>query len=327
MHRWLKVMIAGVVVSVALGAGAAMAVLAATSDGSSSSPSASLGEVLTEAREGHSWLGILATNAGDEGGVLAQQVFVDSPAHEAGLRRGDVITALGDAEVGNLPRLKAALAERQPGDQVTLIVLRSDEEITMEVTLGERPEPLRPREPKGPFPELGEIEFADILSAQVTVSDDEGNPVTINVTAGEVMSISEERLTVALNEGGERTFEITGDTVVARERLEEGTPVVVLTVGDSDEARIVIGGEVFRILPFLSMLRERLHEFLPMEIPELDVPRPHMDIPRFFDIPEGGRFPLPEQRFAPLPEGEPFPPLEEGFQFELEMIPEEATIH
>ena len=278
VRRWLKVMIAGLVVSVVLGVGAAVAVLATTSDGSSSSPSSSPGETLTETKEGHSWLGILATNTGDEGGVLVQQVFVGSPAHKAGLRRGDVITALGDTEVTNIPRLKAALAEQEPGDRVTLTVLRNDEVNTLEVTLGERPEPLQPRKPKGPFPELGEVGFADILGGQVTVKDNDGNAVTIKMVAGEVKSLSKERLTVALNEGGERTFKITDDTVMARERIEEGTSVVVLTVGDSDEARMVIVGEALQILPILSMLRERL--------PELDMPLP-------FACPTGEPFPFP----------------------------------
>lgn len=308
VSRWLKVMIGGLVVSVALGAGAAVAVLAATSDGSSSSPFASPGGLATEAKEGHSWLGILASNAGAEGGVLVQQVFADGPAHKAGLRRGDVITALGDTEVTNILRLRAALAEREPGDQVTLAVLRDEEEITMEVTLGERPELLRPRGPKGPFPELGEIEFADILSGQVTVKDDEGNAVTISIVAGKVKSITEDELTVALNEGGDRTFKLTDDTVMVRERLEEGSPVVVLTVGDSYEARMVISGRVFQLLPVLPTLRERLHQFPPFHVPRLHLPR-RMDIPCPLDIPERELFPPP------------------GVRFEPEVSPDEAAIH
>ncbi len=307
--RWLKLMIGGLVVSVALGAGAAVAVLAASSDGPSPPPPASPGESLTEAEEGHSWLGILATDAGDEGGVLVQQVFVDSPAHEAGLQRGDIVTAVDDTQVANMPGLKAALAERQPGEQVTLAVVRDDEEITVEVTLGERPEPLPPEEPEGPFAELGEIEFADILSGQVTVTDDEGNPVTINMVAGEVKDISDDELTVALNEGGERTFKLTDDTVMARESLEEGSPVVVLTVGDSDEARIVVGGRVFEILRGLSVLRERLRDIPPFEIPRLDLPG-RTDVPRLFDVPERELLPLPP-----------------GIRFEFEVSPDEAVTH
>jgi membrane-associated protease RseP (regulator of RpoE activity) len=309
VRQWLRVVIGGLVVSVALGAGAAVAVLAASSDGPSPPPPASPGGLLPEAEEGHSWLGILATDAGDEGGVLVQQVFVDSPAHEAGLERGDIIAAFDDRQVTNTPRLKAALAERQAGEQVSLVVLRDDEEITIKVTLGERPEPLWPREPKGPFAELGEIEFGDILSGEVTVANEEGNAVTINMVPGEVMDISDDELKVALNEGGERTFKLTDDTVIARERLEEGSPVVVLTVGDSDEARIVIGGRMLEMLGTLSMLRERLRDIPRFEMPKLHPPC-RTDIPRLFEVLERELLPLPP-----------------GIRFEFEVSPDEAATH
>jgi hypothetical protein len=187
--------------------------------------------------------------------------------------------------------LKAALAERDPGEEVTLAVLRDDEDMTIDVTLGEQPEPLRPREPTRPFPELGEIEFGDILSGQLTLTDDEGNAVTINMVAGEVKEISDDELTVALNEGGERTFKLTDDTVMLRRGLEEGSPVVVLTVDDSDEARMVLGGGLLEILPALSGLRDRLHQFRPFEIPELES-RWWMDSPRSFEFREGELLPL-----------------------------------
>ena len=52
----------------------------------------------------------------------------------------DVITALGDSEIGDYGDLLGALRGYQPGDTVGLTVFRDGAERTLEVTLGERQE-------------------------------------------------------------------------------------------------------------------------------------------------------------------------------------------
>ena len=74
-----------------------------------------------------------------ESGELVQSVAAGSGAEAAGVRRGDVITALGDADVESYGDLLGALRDQQPGDTVTLTIVRDGEEQTLEVTLGERP--------------------------------------------------------------------------------------------------------------------------------------------------------------------------------------------
>lgn len=272
MSRWLKVTIAGLVVTIALGAGATVAVLAATSGGDEK-PSPGPADLLVEDQEGRPWLGVVVSRFGDEG-AMVQQVFADSPAHRAGVKRGDLIEAIDDQDVGSVGELVAALDEKKSGDVVTLRLVRDDEEITLQVTLAERPEPLLPREPRRPFAELGDVEFADILGGEFRVKDDESNTVAINMMAGEVKSLSDDQLTVALNDGGEGTFTITDDTVMPVRDLPEGAAVVVVTVGESDEARLVLPGEAFHPLGLFDRLRERIGERLrPMEMPHLDIPR------------------------------------------------------
>jgi serine protease Do len=74
-------------------------------------------------------------------GVIVVEVEPGSPAADAGLRREDVITTLGSTRIENSGDLLGALRDYQPGDDVTLTVVRSgtggEEEI--EVELGERP--------------------------------------------------------------------------------------------------------------------------------------------------------------------------------------------
>ncbi|HUX77393.1 MAG TPA: PDZ domain-containing protein [Anaerolineae bacterium] len=75
-------------------------------------------------------------------GVIVRSVTEDSPAEAAGLRRGDLITAFEGEPIQGPQDLIDAIAEHEPGDQVTLTVLQSgeEEERQVEVTLAEHPE-------------------------------------------------------------------------------------------------------------------------------------------------------------------------------------------
>jgi hypothetical protein len=73
-----------------------------------------------------------------ERGVLLGGVSPGSPAEKAGLRRGDVIIALGDHEVNDLQGLTDALNAQKPGDHVRVKLLREGRELRIDVTLGNR---------------------------------------------------------------------------------------------------------------------------------------------------------------------------------------------
>jgi S1-C subfamily serine protease len=74
-------------------------------------------------------------------GAIIRDVTADSPASAAGLQRGDVITAIDGEPVESPQSLTEAIAERKPGDRITLTIYRqSDEqEIEVNVTLGTNP--------------------------------------------------------------------------------------------------------------------------------------------------------------------------------------------
>ena len=65
---------------------------------------------------------------------------MDSPAMTAGIQGGDVITAIGEKQIGTYTDLINALAERKPEDIVSLMLMRKgpEEYVQMEVdvTLG-----------------------------------------------------------------------------------------------------------------------------------------------------------------------------------------------
>ena len=65
-------------------------------------------------------------------------VVPDTPADAAGLRVGDLVTAYDGRAIESFADLGAAVRASQPGDTVTLTVIRPEQEITVEVTLAER---------------------------------------------------------------------------------------------------------------------------------------------------------------------------------------------
>jgi serine protease Do len=73
-------------------------------------------------------------------GAIVREVEPGSAADEAGVIRGDIIVALGDAPIEGSGDLLGALRDYQPGDTVDLTVVRDGNEQTLEVTLGERPQ-------------------------------------------------------------------------------------------------------------------------------------------------------------------------------------------
>ena len=73
-------------------------------------------------------------------GVLLLDVVPDSPAAQAGLESGDVLVELGGEPLRQVPELLGELRRRDPGDIVTLTVVRAGEEQEVDVTLAEQPD-------------------------------------------------------------------------------------------------------------------------------------------------------------------------------------------
>jgi S1-C subfamily serine protease len=72
-------------------------------------------------------------------GAEITQVFDNTPAATAGLQVGDIITAVDGNSVDQQHTLSQRLYSYAEGDKVTLTVLRSGQEMKIDVTLGPRP--------------------------------------------------------------------------------------------------------------------------------------------------------------------------------------------
>jgi serine protease Do len=105
-------------------------------------------QLIDTGRVSTAYLGVVTTDLSPEdaskfdlpvdSGALVEQVMQDSAAADAGVRKGDIITALGDARVERYGDLLGALRDYAPGDTVTLTVFRDGDERKLEATLGEK---------------------------------------------------------------------------------------------------------------------------------------------------------------------------------------------
>jgi putative serine protease PepD len=83
--------------------------------------------------------GSIAGNSDDNGAQIAA-VQPGSPAEAAGLKAGDVVTQVGDAQVADFADLMARVGAHSPGEQVTLTVTNGGAQRTVNVTLGSQPD-------------------------------------------------------------------------------------------------------------------------------------------------------------------------------------------
>jgi S1-C subfamily serine protease len=74
-----------------------------------------------------------------QAGALVEEVTAGTGADDAGLRPGDLVVSIDGAPVQSGGDLAAQIQTHQPGDTVELEVVRDGEQLTVSVTLSERP--------------------------------------------------------------------------------------------------------------------------------------------------------------------------------------------
>jgi putative serine protease PepD len=93
-------------------------------------------QLISTGKAQHALLGVNVKTATN--GVGIAQVEKGSGADSAGLKVGDVITAVGGTSVTTAEHLRAVIASHAPGDKLSLSVLRNGKTSTVTVTLGSR---------------------------------------------------------------------------------------------------------------------------------------------------------------------------------------------
>ncbi len=107
--------------------------------------------IIADGRVSRGWLGIGVQPVDDDmiaslgsdahSGVLVNSVAAGSPAEEAGLEAGDLITTIAGNSVRTPGELIALIGGREPGSTVDIHAVRDGEAFNYEATLGEREDP------------------------------------------------------------------------------------------------------------------------------------------------------------------------------------------
>jgi serine protease Do len=125
---------------------------------------AAAASMLASANVNKVWHGMTAgsdDSTGSRSGVFVESVERSSPAAEAGIKPGDLITALDGAEMRRTLDLQRALLDRKPGDQIDVVLNRSGGSMAKRMTLVSQPEVQKT--PSGPVWEALGLELKPIL--------------------------------------------------------------------------------------------------------------------------------------------------------------------
>jgi serine protease Do len=181
----------------------------------------------TEAKpeKGNAFLGVTAIDLTEsqkdrfdaENGAYVSEVVEGSPAEEAGLKEGDVITALNGRPVENSAGLYEQIRKSEPGKEALVEVLRRGGPETITVTLGERPD----ENIFGTAPRLREPLQMFRWNAESTAF--------LGVTTERISRRAKDSLKI---ETGVRVAEVSADSPAEKAGLKEGD--VITAIGNSE---------------------------------------------------------------------------------------------
>lgn len=110
---------------------------------------ASADELIEKGEVRHAFLGIAGVDVTEQvadefdldvdGGAVVDSVQPGTAADEAGLQAGDIIIAVDGEPLSSMSDLAVDIRNRDPGDRITLTIVRDGRRLAIPVTLGERP--------------------------------------------------------------------------------------------------------------------------------------------------------------------------------------------
>ncbi len=161
-------------------------------------------------------------NLPDQNGALIGDVVPNAPAAKAGLKAGDVITAVNDKAITDAHDLQLTVSQIAPGTTATLKVIRSGFNKTISVTLGESPN----------------AATSDVQSDNAT-NDDSKVDALDGVTVSDLLPQVRQQLRVPDNIQGALVADVVSDSNSADAGLLPNDIIVEINhqpVTDSDDA-------------------------------------------------------------------------------------------
>lgn len=178
-------------------------------------------------------------------GAEVVAVTEGTPAAEAGIRPGDVVIAVDDTPVRNVSELQAVVARHDPGQRVTLTLVRYSERLEVPVELGEFELPAEPRRVRNAGPPDDELLGFSVAPLTPRLAD----RLDMEAADGAVVIEDVGRLHPAVPQGlrpGQVILRINGEQIGSVEDVEriaeslEPGDVVSLLVRDPERGDVII---------------------------------------------------------------------------------------
>ncbi len=234
------------------------------------------------------WLGVLGQSVDEElaeafdlsvdHGAIINRVLDDSPAEEIGLEEGDIIISAAGARVRDYDDLVDIIEDHEPGDKVTVKVIRDDRELEFEATLEAKPRrissgsywysdedfavPAIPRMPRIPSipraPGLNRIFIGESSDSFIGVSLTE-----LTKQLGEYFGVEKGR--------GVLITEVDKDSPAEKAGLKAGDVIVGVDgdkVYDYEDVRDVIGDRDEGDVVAVTVMRDRSEKKFDVEVAE-----------------------------------------------------------
>lgn len=200
------------------------------------------------------WLGVRVANIDErlrnhfhltvESGVVVVWVSPGGPAGASGLKAGDVVQAINGKPVENVDQAISVIRSFSPGTALSLTVLRGQETLTVQPTLGAPPHlPSVRDKARTPSPLPSYLDgllspglLKGLLHADVEVLGPDNAVVSVGLTAGKIQSITQDGvLSIVRKDGKAVQLSTTKDTQVLvgghpinLAGLKQETPVLVV---------------------------------------------------------------------------------------------------
>jgi putative serine protease PepD len=94
-------------------------------------------QIVSTGKAEHAYLGVSLDGSAEQARVA--EVRSDTSASRAGLRAGDVVTAVDGAKISSADELQSVIGGKKPGDTISITYLRGGKSRTVSVKLSARP--------------------------------------------------------------------------------------------------------------------------------------------------------------------------------------------
>lgn len=186
----------------------------------------------------HGYLGYLAPEVvgEEEPGVRVRVVGDGTPADQAGIQIGDILTSVNGEALTSIEDLDNVLRQTQAGDNVEVQFKRDSQSMTVNVELADKPLQVIDPEPFPPVdPEQEEVNTP--LSSMLTTLTRVNDQISGEDEPANIPSMAQSNWSIAASDGRSVTFKLVLDNITAEVKEQ----VEAAGEGDSDDQDGLLG--------------------------------------------------------------------------------------